>query len=62
MEFIWGWNIFQKFLNKLMTIKRERFWRAEIFFENFIPPLPLESQLDSPINAGFALHHRPSTD
>ena len=38
------------FKNFLITCK-ERFWRAEIFFENFILPFPLESQLDSPINA-----------
>ena len=57
MEFIWDWNIFQKFLNKLMQRERD-FKGRKYFFENFIPPLPLESQLDSPINAVFALHHR----
>ena len=45
MEFIWGWNIFQKFLNKLMQRERD-FGGPKYFFENFIPSPPsLESQL-----------------
>ena len=55
MEFIWGWNIFQNVLNKL--IQRERDFGGQEYFSK-ISYLPLESQLDSSINAVFALHHR----
>ena len=82
MEFIWGWNIFQKFLNKLMffggegqspptlqvdrTLTRKNFllfWERDFggwkyFSKISYLPSPIESQLDSPINAVFALHHR----
>ena len=48
MEFIWGWNIFQKFLNKLM--ERERDFGGRKYFSkisylpspfkvNWTPPL-----------------------
>ena len=46
-----GWNIFQKFLNKLMQRERDS-GGLKYFFENFIL---LESQLDPPINAVFGL-------
>ena len=50
MEFIWGWNIFQKFLNK--PIQRERDFGGWKYFSKIsYLPSPLESQLDSPINA-----------
>ena len=40
MEFVWGGNIFQKFLNKSVQ-KESDFGGKEYFFENLIASLPL---------------------